>query len=539
MPDADGSPAVRRGIQARVALLVLVAALAPIVLLGWASFGSLATMREALLREREALVASACQQVEHGLREMLESLAAVPAGPEGSAWLHPAQQDALRIAQLRSHLLSGALVVDAQGNLLAESGVADAASRAGVMDCAEVREAIRTGMPVVCQAVGQGGQARHYAVVPLRGTTGRTTAAAVGIIDTGSAAWGALVPRVALGSSAELQLIDDRGVVWAGRGVTARSAKDVVVSSHLTVLPWRVVLFQPDREVFAPVRALRKRLLVLTPALAGFAALFAWGIARSVKRPLVQLERAAARIEAGDLLHPVPSLGNDEIGRLGRSFETMRLALARDETRRKLLRKVISAQEDERKRLARELHDETCQTITALKMKLAGTGQDEAQAMADRTLDELHRIIYDLRPSILDDLGLVAAIRWMAQRNLGPHGIQVRCEFDPLPDHLPPEIEISVFRAVQEAVSNVVRHAKADKVLIEVAAEDHVLEIDVEDDGLGFDPEEVGGPAASGRGLGILGMHERMELIGGPAHVASSAGAGTRVTLRVPIAVEV
>jgi signal transduction histidine kinase len=344
---------------------------------------------------------------------------------------------------------------------------------------------------------------------------------------------------VALGRSARLQLIDEHGMVLAGEATPADGGEDVVVSSRLTVLPWRLVLSQPAAEIFAPVRALQRRLLVLAPTLAAVAALFAWGVARSVKRPLAQLETAAARIAAGDLTHPLPSMGDDEIGRLGRSFEAMRVALARDETRKRLLRKVISAQEEERKRIARELHDETCQTITALKMKLDLAGNAEAQAMASRSLDELHRIIYDLRPSILDDLGLLAAIRWMAQRNLGPNGVQVRCEFEELTAHLPPDAEIAVFRAVQEAVSNVVRHAKAEKVLIEIAEERGILTIDVEDDGEGFDPAEVGGPQATGRGLGILGLHERMELIGGTAKVTSSPGAGTRVSLRVPMTSEV
>ena len=530
-PDAPHEPAVDRGIQTRVAILVLVAALAPVVLLGAASFASLDAMRDALLGEREALVASASQQVERGVREMLEALAAVPAGPDGSDRLRPAQQDALREAGLRSRLLSGALVIDADGNVLAESGIADPAAREAAARCTQVREAIRTGMPVVCPTGGLE-RPRHVAVVPLRGTSGRTTTAAVGLIDAQAAAWAALTPRVVLSGSAHLALVDADGDVLAG---TPGRARDLVVAKPLTVLPWRVVLSQPEAEVFAPVRALQRRLAILTPALAAFAVVFAWGIARSVKRPLVQLEKAAARIEAGDLLHPVPRLGRDEIGRLGRSFEAMRVALARDETRRRLLRKVISAQEDERKRLARELHDETCQTITALKMKLDPKAQPEALAMADRSLDELHRIIYDLRPSILDDLGLVAAIRWMAQRHLGAQGIQVRCEFDEVPEHLAAEVEIAVFRAVQEAMSNVSRHARADKVLLEIATSDHVLEIDVEDDGEGFDLSTVGEPSVSGRGLGILGMHERMELIGGTARVTSSPGGGTRVTLRVPL----
>jgi signal transduction histidine kinase len=159
--------------------------------------------------------------------------------------------------------------------------------------------------------------------------------------------------------------------------------------------------------------------------------------------------------------------------------------------------------------------------------------------MATRALTELHRIIYDLRPSILDDLGLLPAIRWMAERNLGPHGVQVRCEFEEPVARLPFEIEIAVFRAVQEAISNVVRHAQAETVLIEVAAEKDVLWVDIEDDGRGFDPADVaGGPSGSGRGLGLLGMHERMELIGGTSKVASSPGGGTRVSLRVPIPAE-
>jgi len=96
-----------------------------------------------------------------------------------------------------------------------------------------------------------------------------------------------------------------------------------------------------------------------------------------------------------------------------------------------------------------------------------------------------------------------------------------------------------VFRAVQEAINNIVRHAHAETVLVEVAEEKGVLRVDIEDDGRGFDPAEVvGGPSASGRGLGILGMHERMELIGGTSQVASSPGGGTRVSLRVPMPAE-
>ena len=537
MPDASANAPVRRGIQTRLAVLVLVAALGPMTLLGWSSLTSLAVMRDALLRERRALVKSASRQVEHGVREMLEALAAVPAGDD-SAWIRAAQHDALRLAQLRSHLLAGAMVVDVEGHVLVDGVDQDSAVRTELSECADVREAVRTGKATVCGPVGGPNGRRRFAVVPLRGATGKTTVAAVGVLNLGDPAWASLVQPMALPASARLQLLDEHGSVLAGDAAKGDAASEVAVSERLTVLPWTLVLSQPARETFAAVKALERRWLILAPSLAGIAAVFAWGVARSVKRPLAQLDEAAARIAAGDLTKPLPSLGHDEIGRLGRSFEAMRVALTKDETRRRLLRKVITAQEEERKRIARELHDETCQTITALKMKLDVAGMEDAQAMATRSIDELHRIIYDLRPSILDDLGLLPAIRWMAQRNLAPQGVQVRCEFEEPLARLPFEMEIAVFRAVQEAINNVVRHARAETVLIEVSVNRGVLEVDIEDDGAGFDVASLGGPEAGGRGLGILGMHERMELIGGSSKVISSRGSGTRVSLRVPIPAE-
>lgn len=533
MSDLAVAEPVRRGFQTRLAVLVLMAALGPMALLGWSSLTSLGTMRDALLREREALVKSASRQVEQGARVMLEALAAVPAGPDDSASIREAQHDALRLAQLRSRLLVGAVVVDGMGHVLAEGIDHDRSTLAELTGCDDVYSAIRTGRPTVC------GKGRfRFAVVPLRGGTGKISVAAVGILDLSDPAWTALAQPMALGVSARLQLLDERGDVLAGSPARGDVASDVVVSQRLTVLPWTLVLAQPAWELFAAVRTLERRWLILAPTLAGIAAVFAWGVSRSVKRPLALLSEATARIAAGDLTRPLPPLGHDEIGSLGRSFEAMRLALAKDETRRLLLRKVITAQEEERTRIARELHDETCQTITALKMKLDAAGMEDAQAMATRSLDELHRIIYDLRPSILDDLGLLPAIRWMAQRDLGPRGVKVLCEFEEPIDRLPFEMEIAVFRAVQEAINNVLRHAQAEKVLIEVAVNRGVLEVDIEDDGLGFDVASVGGPSPSGRGLGILGMHERMDLIGGASKVTSSPGNGTRVSLRVPMPAE-
>ena len=509
---------VRRGIQTRLAVLVLLSALAPMVFLGWSSARSVSAMRDALLSERRAFVVSAARRVERDVRGMLESLAAVS----------PSRPDTLRAARLRSRLLADALIVDAAGGVVAAAPDLDPGVPRDARRCVDLEAVIRAGAPAVC-----GEKGRRFVIVPLRDAAGRAAAAAVGIVDLHDAAWTALGAPAGLPPSAAAQLRDAGGGLLAGRDLPG-SGDDIVVTEKLTVLPWTLSVAEPARQAFQPLRRLERDWLFLAPTIAGIAAVYAWGVSRSVKRPLAKLEAAAARIAAGDLSRPLPAMSDDEIGRLGRSFEAMRRALAKDETRRRVLRGVLTAQEEERKRIARELHDETCQTISALKIKLDAAGMKDAQAMAARSLDELHRIIHGLRPSILDDLGLVPAIRWLATRDLVPFGIQVRFELEEPELKLPSEVEIAVFRAVQEAITNIVRHAHAETVLIEVAAGAGLLEVNVEDDGDGFDPAQAG-PSPSGRGLGLLGMHERLELIGGTSSVASAPGKGTRVSLRVPI----
>jgi signal transduction histidine kinase len=304
--------------------------------------------------------------------------------------------------------------------------------------------------------------------------------------------------------------------------------------------------------------------------------IFAWGAARSVTRPVAVLTAAAARIAAGGMDEPIPKLGDDELGRLGRSVERMRASLRdligyvaranelleqrvaertaelaeangrlreRDQERQRLLRTVITAQEDERKRIARELHDETTQSLAVLAMglesasaALRGGGPtprlDEVKALAVRTLEEVHRLILDLRPAVLDDLGLFSAVRWYAERYLATRGIAVRCEISELERRLPPEIEIALFRIAQEAMNNIARHAQAESVLIQLAREGHELRIEIEDDGRGFDPAVS---KADRPHYGLLGIRERAELLGGTAVIDSSPGQGTRLEIRVPL----
>jgi signal transduction histidine kinase len=221
----------------------------------------------------------------------------------------------------------------------------------------------------------------------------------------------------------------------------------------------------------------------------------------------------------------------------------------REEWRGQLLAKVIGAQEDERKRLARELHDETSQTLSALAMRLetavAAFPHDlarqrlvEAKDLTVRILDELHRLIYDLRPSVLDDLGLLSAIRWYAERHLEPLGVTVRWEFSGQERRLQPQIETALFRVVQEAITNIAKYAHAATVLIQCVLKDDGIAIEIEDDGDGFDPARLAAAGDARRGLGLMGMRERVELLGGAIEIDAAPGKGVRIAVSVPLKAE-
>ena len=218
----------------------------------------------------------------------------------------------------------------------------------------------------------------------------------------------------------------------------------------------------------------------------------------------------------------------------------------KEQLRGELLRRIISVQEDERKRIARELHDETSQTLTALLYALDGTGTncrtpetahllDKMRRLTLSSIDSVHKVIFDLRPTMLDQLGLIAALRWYAESHLAESGTRVQVsEFGGV-RRLPSVVETALFRTVQEAINNVARHAGARHLQIVFDFPDHQVEIRVEDDGIGFDLKRVRVSPNSLVGLGLLSMHERMSAVGGEFFLDSAPGQGTVVLLRVPI----
>ncbi|MEX0766374.1 MAG: GAF domain-containing sensor histidine kinase [bacterium] len=211
--------------------------------------------------------------------------------------------------------------------------------------------------------------------------------------------------------------------------------------------------------------------------------------------------------------------------------------------RGELLEKLISAHEDERRRIARELHDDAGQALTALILNLEVAEQSKIplppkqlarlRGIAEDTLAELRRMIYDLRPSILDDLGLVAAIRWYAKETIEPQGVQVAMQLNGMEERLPSYIETAIFRIAQEALTNILKHAGATHASVDVAHRDGRVEMVITDDGRGFDLSAV--TTNREGGMGLLGMRERAAILGGTLVIRSTPGGGTRLEATIPV----
>jgi two-component system sensor histidine kinase UhpB len=218
---------------------------------------------------------------------------------------------------------------------------------------------------------------------------------------------------------------------------------------------------------------------------------------------------------------------------------------------RELTTRVMQAQEEERKRIARELHDDTAQSLSTLLINLdlldpsipaddalLRTGFDRVRAIAQRTLDAVRALSHDLRPTILDDFGLAAALYWFADEYTKTFGVPVEVDVEDFPeDGLPPELELTLFRVAQEALTNSGKYADAHRTHVALSFPDGRAHLVVSDDGRGFNPDAVGGPTRLG-GLGLYGMRERVELIGGRLDLSSDPGKGTRVEVDAPIALD-
>jgi signal transduction histidine kinase len=265
-------------------------------------------------------------------------------------------------------------------------------------------------------------------------------------------------------------------------------------------------------------------------------------------RPLRAVAAGATRIAAGDLEHRVPAGRADEIGQLASSFNDMAekvserdAALRRSHEQLRLLsRRLLSVQEEERLRIAREVHDELGQALTAMKIELQQIGTREESLREplraiSRSIDEIvdlvRRIAADLRPAILDDLGISAAIEQQLRRLRETTGIRTELAIAE-----EPQVDVltgaTLYRITKEALANVVRHAGATDVQVSLAVADGAAILEIHDNGRGLEESAIADP----RSLGLIGIRERAEMLGGSAMMERAAEGGTTIRVALPLA---
>jgi signal transduction histidine kinase len=348
----------------------------------------------------------------------------------------------------------------------------------------------------------------------------------------------------------------------------------VVAFAPLQLAPWGVAVGGEPDETFADVRELWSGMVVL----GGLTLAAVWGATmittRRLLQPVRRLTEGAQRIAQGNLDTPLEEHGSGEIGALAMALEHMRQQLQSDfqklaewnetlemrisersrelEQRQRqtqqLLRRVITAQEGERARVSRDLHDGIGQIVAAMEFSLHRLEKSlparntkaceqvlHAQVMTQQIMVDLRRIIAALRPGVLDQLGLVPSLVWMGNQMLLPLGVEVTIEQGVLPERLPGEIETTLFRIAQEAMVNVARHSQARHLAICLDNSTGQVVMTLADDGQGFDPTSVSLAFEHGRGWGLIGMQERASLAGGEFTVESTPGKGTTVRVVIPM----
>lgn len=337
---------------------------------------------------------------------------------------------------------------------------------------------------------------------------------------------------------------------WAG-GTPSAEDFEVAVDIQVRVPQSDTILHLgvADITVEQTVREVTFQLLMITLAMiaVGFGAAFflTWILTRPIYE-LVEVTQAVAR---GDFSRRVTQWADDEIGELAVAFNRMTEALAqaeierkeREQVRTQYVSKVIAAQEEERKRIARELHDSTGQSLTSLLIGLRNLKDVEEQAavparidalrdIVSHTLDEVRQMAWQLRPNTLDDLGLVSAMQRYIDDYQQRFGIQVDFITRHVEGRLPLEMETVIYRVIQEALTNVVRHAQASSASVIIDRRANTLRIIVEDNGIGF----VLADKQNGKSLGLQGIRERAALFNGMLTIETEPGQGTSLFIEIP-----
>lgn len=420
------------------------------------------------------------------------------------------------------------------------------------------------------------GEAAVVIAVPISDESGRFAGALLGVLDLASAPLGEPLQNLIIGEDGFAYLVDHRGrVVFhpeagnIGADFSALPSVRRVTTGTSGAMLWE----EPEGERvvlgYAPVEAAGWGLVVreswdavVAPALvygsvetlAGLAALllamlFLWRGAKRIAIPIRALAAQTARLAAGEAIESIPESGLMEIDGLKAAFLQMAAQIAsyRDGVRR-YVGAITQSQEDERRRIARELHDETAQSLLAVSRRLELEQASESdpartrrladlQGMIADTLKGVRQISRDLRPLALEDLGLVPALHALVQsaplRN--GHGPRARLDVSGPVPCLSPEQELALYRITQEALANVRKHASAHEVRVRLSFNRAAMRLEVDDDGVGFTVPASFAQLAQHDNFGLMGIEERTWAVGGQVSIQSAPGEGTRLVVTMPL----
>lgn len=328
--------------------------------------------------------------------------------------------------------------------------------------------------------------------------------------------------------SNEGKLYDVAVPIFEGRLGTFRlGVSELRLRGQLTKIAWTLVL------------------LTGVASLVGIGA--AYLLTYVLTRPVGALMKVTLAVQEGDFSQQVHLSTSDEFGQLGKAFNAMTGKLeAAEAQRRALMKRILSVQEEERARVARELHDQTGQSLSSLLIRLKGIETassleevrrrtEELRALVAEALVDVRELAFLMHPGVLDDLGLAAALTKDARTFSERFRLNVDCHLAAIEkERLPLDIEVTLYRIIHEALTNAARHAQAENVSILVQRREGVVLAIVEDDGKGFDLDTVQSGGVNRR-FGLLSMEERAQLVGGNITVESSIGRGTTVFVEIPL----
>ena len=475
-------------------------------------------------------------------------------------------------------------VTDADGRVIASTLDGDARDYGGMEFYAQAR---RLRRPVRSPLLRGEGETIVVAAVPVYGALGQFSGCILGVWDLSGSRLGHAVDMVRVGESGFAFLIDSDGMILyhpnaelggyqlgAHPAVEAlqrgeQGAQTVRLSSGTTIMGyapvplrelrsslfadlswdgWALITYEAWEDVMGPTRSfllLMGAILVLV-VMAPLAVLAI--TSRRITAPLRSLVQQADDVATGEFdAHVSIKGGPSEVQELVQAFNTMvdHLALYRADTEN-YVASVLSSQERERKRVARELHDDTAQALIVLGRRIEMAQEDaqdptlaaeleEIRDMVDLTLEGVRRFTSDLRPPLLEELGLPRTLNLLGDRVSREEPTQVTVEIIGEPIPLSPELELGLYRLAQEALSNVRRHARAGHASIKLIYGVDRVRLQVTDDGVGFAAPDTPAELVKSGGLGLIGMHERARLFGGKATITSEPGQGTAVSIIIPL----